>query len=137
MKEQKQLMKDYLINEFNVVIKSTKIEAINKAIEKAEQKNASTWVKLQGASAETKLKMYSCAEISKTFCESRFIDDKQREILSKKNIIEFVKNSDKYKNKGLFTVNDIKLICNQILKEKDSRIKIAMKVAKQGGQIKQ
>jgi hypothetical protein len=37
----------------------------------------------------------------------------------------------------MFTLNDIKMICNTIIKEKDKGTKLALKVAKQGGAIVQ
>lgn len=121
----------------NQVVKLTKLEKLDKAIKKASQKNANAWDKLGGASAETQKTMFCLSEIHKKFCESKFVDDKQREILTKSKVLDFVRNSEKYKDKVLFSVNDVKLICNSILKANDKRIKIALKVVKQGGEIKQ
>lgn len=119
------------------VSKLTKLERLQKAIKKAESKNANSWDKLGGASADTQLKMFSLSQISKQFCESKYVTDKQKAILTTKRILEYVRQSNKYQNKVLFSVNDIKLICNAILKTDDKAVKIALKVTKQGGQIKQ
>lgn len=123
--------------ENQVVKKLTKLERLDKAIAKAEVQNANAWDKLGGASAEVQKTMFSLSEISKKFCESKYVNDKQRLILSKANILSFVRASAKYKDKVLFSVNDVKLICNALIKTNDNQVKIALKVTKQGGTINQ
>ena len=120
-----------------VKVKLTKLEKLDKAIAKAEVQNANAWDKLGGASAEVQKTMFSLSEISKKFCESKYVNDKQRLILSKANILSFVRASAKYKDKVLFSVNDVKLICNALIKTNDNQVKIALKVTKQGGTINQ
>jgi hypothetical protein len=120
-----------------VKVKLTRLEKLNKAIAKAEISNANAWDKLGGASAEVQKTMFSLSEISKKFCESKYVNDKQRLILSKANILTFVRASAKYKDKILFSVNDVKLICNALIKANDNQVKVALKVTKQGGQIAQ
>ena len=118
-------------------VKVTKLERLNKAISKAQSESANAWDKLGGASAQTQLDMFSLSKIASIFCKSEFIDDIQRKLLSFANIQTFVKESAKFKDKVLFNTNDVKLICNSILKAKDTRVQIALKVTKQGGTIKQ
>jgi hypothetical protein len=123
--------------ENQAVSKLTKLEKLQKAIKKAESEIANSWDRLGGASADTQIKMFSLSQISKQFCESKYVTDKQKTILTTKRILDYVRQSNKYQNKVLFSVNDVKLICNAILKTDDKAVKIALKVTKQGGQIKQ
>lgn len=118
-------------------VKLTKLERLNNALTKAQSENANAWDKLGGASAQTQLEIFSLSKISNVFCSSSFVDDIQRKILTFERIKTYVNNTPKFKDKTLFNANDIKLICNAILKTDDTRVKIALKVTKQGGTIKQ
>jgi hypothetical protein len=118
-------------------VKLSKLERLNNALKKAQGSNANAWDKLGGASAETQLDMFSLSKISNVFCSSSFVDEIQRNILTFGRIKMYVNNTPKYQNKVVFNANDVKLICNAILKAEDTRVKIAVKVAKQGGEIKQ
>ena len=118
-------------------VKLSKLERLNNALNKAQSENANAWDKLGGASAETQFDLFNLGKISKVFCSSQFVDDIQRKILTFERIKLYVNSVAKYQNKVLFNANDVKLICNAILKMDDTRVKIALKVSKQGGQIKQ
>ena len=119
-----------------------KLAKLNQSIQKAV--NGNNWDKLGAISLNAKIDSCKLSKVAKTFIEcsvlddgTKLLNDKQIELLSYGNIVNFVRNSDKLKDLTLFTLNDVKLICNSILKAHDKSIKIALKVSKQGGTITQ
>ena len=91
--------------------------------------------------ANTKLDFFSLSKIHKAYIENSVIEgksmltQKQIELLTLSKIKAIVKNSEKLKDKVLFSIHDVTLICNRILSENDKSIQIAKKVTKQGGTI--
>ena len=99
------------------------------------------YYKLLAISSNAKKESFSLSKIHSTFIEysviqgENMLTDKQKSLLTFTKIKNIVKSTEKYKNKVLFSFHDITLICNAILKSEDTSIKIAQKVAKQGGTI--
>ena len=120
--------------------KLTKLEKLENSIKKGLT-SENRYYKLLAISANAKKESFSLSKIHSTFIEYSIIQgeemltDKQKSLLTFTKIKNIVKNTEKYKNKVLFSFHDITLICNSILKAEDNSIKIAQKVAKQGGTI--
>lgn len=124
----------------NQKVKLTKLEQIEKSIKRGLT-SENRYFKLLAISANAKKESFSLSKIHSTFIEYSIIQgenmltDKQKSLLTFTKIKNIVKNTEKYKNKVLFSFHDITLICNSILKAEDKSIKVAQKVAKQGGTI--
>jgi hypothetical protein len=121
-------------------IKLTKLQKLEKSIQRGLTTD-NNYYKLLAISSNAKKESFSLSKIHSTFIEYSIIQgtdmltDKQKSLLTFTKIKNIVKSSEKYKNKVLFSFHDITLICNGILKVEDKSIKIAEKVAKQGGTI--
>jgi hypothetical protein len=124
----------------NQVVKLTKLEKLEKSIQRGLT-SENRYYKLLAISSNAKKESFSLSKIHSTFIEysviqgENMLTDKQKSLLTFTKIKNIVKNTEKYKNKVLFSFHDITLICNGILKAEDKSIKIAEKVAKQGGTI--
>lgn len=121
-------------------IKVSREEKIKTSLEKLESKEIlNNWDRLSITTKKTELETFSLSKIAKTFIEvgKDVLTDSQKSILTFDSIKNFVNSSDKYKDKTMFSLNDIKLICNSIIKAEDKGTKLALKVAKQGGTIVQ
>ena len=121
-------------------IKVTREEKINISIEKLESKESlNSWERLNLTSKKTEKNIFSLSKISKAFIENggNILTDTQKECLSFEAIKEHVNSTEKFKDKTMFSINDVKLICNAIIKTEDKATKLALKVAKQGGTITQ
>lgn len=68
-------------------------------------------------------------------CAKDILTAKQLQILTFNEICSYIKDSEKYKNYSLYSNNDIKLICNAILKAKDINTKRAAKVERQNKNV--
>jgi hypothetical protein len=124
----------------NQVVKLSKLEKLEKSINRGLT-SENRYYKLLAISSNAKKESFSLSKIHSTFIEysviqgENMLTDKQKSLLTFTKIKNIVKSSEKYKNKVLFSFHDITLICNGILKVEDKSIKIAEKVAKQGGTI--
>ena len=148
VKNSTQVVENQLVNNVNKsksvenqqVSKLTKLEQIEKSIKRGLN-SENRYYKLLAISANAKKESFSLSKIHSTFIEYSIIQgenmltDKQKSLLTFTKIKNIVKNTEKYKNKVLFSFHDITLRCNGILKAEDKSIKIAQKVAKQGGKI--
>lgn len=125
----------------NQQVKLSKIEKLEKSIKTGLQSDSNKWQKLLAISSNAKLEMFSLSKIVKTFIESSTINgielltDKQKSLLTFERVKNVVLNTEKYKDKRLYSLHDVVLICNRILTENDKGIKLAKKVTKQGGTI--
>lgn len=120
--------------------KLTKVEKLDKAIDKGLS-SENRYYKLLAISANAKKEMFSLSKVYQTFIDysviqgNEMLTDKQKSLLSFDKIKSIVNNTEKLKSKVLFSLHDVVLICNRILTENDKSVKIAKKVAKQGGTI--
>lgn len=144
----KQVVENQVVNnnkksqstENQAVNKLTKIEKLDKAINKGLT-TENQYYKLLAISANAKKEMFSLSKVYQTFIDysviqgSEMLTDKQKELLTFARIKGVVNNTDKLKVKQLFSLHDVVLICNRILTENSKAIKVAIKVAKQGGTI--
>ena len=125
----------------NQVVKLSKLEKLQQTIKKGLSNDANRYQQMLAIGANTKLELFSLSKIHKAYIESSVINgkcmltDKQIELLTLTKIKAIVKNSEKLKDKVLFSIHDVTLICNRILSENDKSIQIAKKVTKQGGTI--
>ena len=124
----------------NQVVKLTKLQKLEKSIQRGLTTD-NNYYKLLAISSNAKKESFSLSKIHSTFIEysiiqgTEMLTDKQKSLLTFTKIKNIVRSSEKYKNKVLFSFHDITLICNGILKVEDKSIKVAQKVAKQGGTI--
>ncbi len=124
----------------NQQVKLTKLQKLEKSIQRGLTTD-NNYYKLLAISSNAKKESFSLSKIHSTFIEYSIIQgkdmltEKQKSLLTFTKIKNIVKNTEKYKNKVLFSFHDITLICNGILKAEDKSIKIAEKVSKQGGTI--
>lgn len=138
-----QLVENQQVNKKTRLERETeKLTKLNNLINKAIDGN--NWDKLTAVSFNAKIEGCKLSKIAKTFLDASKLEngkslltDKQITLLNYSNIVTYIRNSEKYKNVNLFTLNDVKLICNAIIKANDKGTKLALKVAKQGGEIKQ
>lgn len=125
----------------NQQVKLSKIEKLEKSIKIGLSNESNKWQKLLAISSNAKLEMFSLSKIVKTFIESSTINgvelltDKQKSLLTFERVKNVVLNTEKYKDKRLYSLHDVVLICNRILTENDKSIRLAKKVTKQGGTI--
>jgi hypothetical protein len=124
----------------NQVVKLTKLQKLEKSIQRGLT-TENNYYKLLAISSNAKKESFSLSKIHSTFIEysiiqgTEMLTDKQKSLLTFTKIKNIVKTTEKYKNKVLFSFHDVTLICNTILKTEDKSIKVAQKVAKQGGTI--
>jgi len=124
----------------NQVVRKSKLEKLEQSIQRGLN-SENRYFKLLAISSNAKKESFSLSKIHSTFIEfsiiqgTEMLTDKQKSLLTFTKIKNIVKSTEKYKDKVLFSFHDITLICNGILKTEDKSIKIAEKVAKQGGTI--
>ena len=117
---------------------SKRIERNLEKIQNFDHKNSGSWDKLQNLSRVIENETFSLSQIIKVYSKRAQASDigltaSQKSVLTFQNVIEFVKNSDKYNGLPYFTFHQAKLICNAVIKKHDVATKRAAKVAKQGG----
>lgn len=94
-------------------------------------KQASSYDRLMDTKRRAILDSMSLSKLAENFIQSGVnLTDKQREVLTFKNIITFVKGS-KYCDLKLFTPHQMVLICSGVIKLHDANTARAEKAAKQ------
>jgi hypothetical protein len=115
------------------------IDTLNSILSLEGKDNLNSWERLRLTAKKTELETFSLSKIAKAFIKvgEETLTRSQIECLTFEAIKDYVLDKDVYKNKSMFTINDIKLICNALIKANDNATKLALKVAKQGGTITQ
>lgn len=117
---------------------SKRVERKLDKISKFDAKNAGSWEILQHVSNVAEVETFSLSKVIKIFLNSankssNGLTKSQRDVLTFANVVEYVRNSEKFSHLTHFTFHQVKLICNDVIKSKDLNTKRAAKVAKQGG----
>lgn len=110
-----------------------KVEKIQTFEKSANKEEINSFSRLAIVSANVEIQARGLNKAIKFYleCANGILTAKQLEILTFAEICKFIKASEKYKTFELFSNNDIKLICNAILKAKDSNTARAAKVETQ------
>jgi hypothetical protein len=122
------------------IVKLSKFDKLTKSVNKAlTTENA--YIKLLGVSANAKIQECTLSKVVSTFLSHSVVNgidlltENQKLHLTFENVLKFVKSSDKFKGVTMFSLHNVVLICNSILKSHDTLTKISVKLAKQGGQV--
>ena len=121
-------------------IKLTKLERLTNSVNKAKT-SENAYIRLLGVSANAKIQECTLSKVVSTFLSHSIVDgidlltEKQKTYLTFENVLNFVKNSEKFKGVKMYTLHHVVLICNGILKANDTLTKISAKLAKQGGLV--
>jgi hypothetical protein len=104
---------------------------------KENQSDENSWTKLGQVSRIVTVEALGLNKALKGYIKvsKDVLTGSQLEVLTFSNCVEFINNSIKYKDLKYFTTNDIKLICQKVIVNKDPNTARALKVAKQGGTI--
>lgn len=124
----------------NQIVKLSKLDKLTNSVNKAKQ-SENVYIRLLGVSANAKIQECTLSKVVSTFLSHSIVDgidlltEKQKTHLTFENVLNFVKNSEKFKGVKMYSLHHVVLICNSILKANDTLTKISVKLAKQGGLV--
>lgn len=130
-----------------VKVETAKVETIaqhnariNNLIAKSKEfdkKNAGSWDRLGQTSRMVELDRMSMSKAFKEYLKvaKTLLTPAQMQHLTFAKISEFAKSSKKFGSLEYWTINNIKLLCNAVLKANDANTARGAKVAKQGGTV--
>jgi hypothetical protein len=100
------------------------------------KKDSGSWDRLGQTSRLVELDRMSMSKAFKEYLKvaKTLLTPAQMAHLTFAKVSEFAKNSQKFGQLEFWTINNIKLLCNAVLKANDANTARGAKVAKQGGQ---
>lgn len=106
-------------------------------LEKVENFNlteSNNFQKLLHVSNVTEVEMFGLNKALKTYIKNAkgILTPNQLKVLTFDNVLEYIKSSEKYKDLPLFSLHQITLISNAVIKEHDKATKLAARAEKQG-----
>lgn len=131
------------INNFTVNVNTINVENLSKGLakkvskvqtfktDKTKEYNSFERLGIVSANLDIQLRGLNAAVKFYLQAANGILTPKQTELLTFGAIRKFINDSDKHKDKQLFSANDIKLICSAILKANDNNTARALKAAKQ------
>jgi hypothetical protein len=131
------------INNFTVNVNSINVDKLSKGLakkvskvqtfktDKTKEYNSFERLGIVSANLDIQLRGLNAAVKFYLQASNGILTPKQTELLTFGAIRKFINDSDKHKDKQLFSANDIKLICSAILKANDNNTARAVKAAKQ------
>jgi hypothetical protein len=95
--------------------------------------DSNSWNRLKITGAAVTIDNLGLNKALKNYLETgkTYLTEKSVLILNFKNVVQFINDSEKWKDVRLFSTFDIVLICNAILKDEDKNIARSIRAAKQ------